>query len=85
MNQNHIRVLPWPALTPDQSPIEYLLDELGRRVRYPNPAKTLHELRNALVHELNNILYPTIDWVYAKLSLLQEVVTHIPELRKPPY
>ena len=31
LNQNHIRVLPWPALSPDLSPIEHLLDELGRR------------------------------------------------------
>jgi transposase len=36
LNQNPIRVLPWPALSPDMSPIEYLWDELGRRVRlYP--------------------------------------------------
>jgi hypothetical protein len=32
LNQNHIRVLPWPALSPDLSPIELLLDELGRRL-----------------------------------------------------
>jgi hypothetical protein len=25
LNQNHIRVLPWPALSPDLSPIEHLL------------------------------------------------------------
>jgi transposase len=24
LNQNHIRVLPWPALSPDLSPIEHL-------------------------------------------------------------
>ena len=32
LNQNHIHVLPWPALSPDLSPIELLLDELGRRL-----------------------------------------------------
>jgi hypothetical protein len=26
LNQNHIRVLPWPALSPDLSPIEHLWD-----------------------------------------------------------
>jgi hypothetical protein len=34
LNQNHIRVLPWAALSPDLSPIEHLWDELGRRVRH---------------------------------------------------
>ena len=56
LNQNHIRVLPWPALSPDLSPIEYLWDELGRRVRHcPNQPETLRELRDSLVHEGNNI------------------------------
>ena len=34
LNQNHIRVLPWPALSPDLSPIEHLWDEHGRRFRH---------------------------------------------------
>ena len=56
LKQNHIRVLPWPALSPGLSPIEHLWYELGRRVRQrQNPTETLHELRNALVHEWNNI------------------------------
>ena len=29
LNQNHIRVLPWPVLSPDLSPIEHLWDELA--------------------------------------------------------
>jgi transposase len=45
LNQNHIRVLPWPALSPDLSPIEHLLDELGRHVRHRQiPPETLQEL-----------------------------------------
>jgi hypothetical protein len=49
LNQNHIRVIPWPALSPDLSPfaIEQLWDELGKRVHHrQNPPETLQELRN---------------------------------------
>ena len=56
LNQNHIRVLPWPALSPNLSPIEHLWDELGRRVRHcQNLPETLQELPEVLVHEWNNI------------------------------
>ena len=56
LNQNHIRVLPCSALSPDLSPIENVWDELGRCVRHrQNPPETLQELRVALVHECNNI------------------------------
>ena len=56
LNQNHIGVLPSPTLSPDLSPIEHLWDELGRRVRHrQNPLETLQELRDALMHEWNNI------------------------------
>jgi hypothetical protein len=56
LNQNYIRVLPWPALSPDLSPIEHLWYEFGRRVRHrQNPPETLQELSDALVHEWNNI------------------------------
>ena len=31
--QNGVNVLEWPAVSPDQNPIEHMWDELGRRVR----------------------------------------------------
>ena len=38
------------------TPIEHLWDELGRRILHrQNPPETLQELRDALVHEWNNI------------------------------
>ena len=56
LNQYHIRVLSWPALSPNLSPIELLWDELGRGFRHRQiPPETLQELRDALVHEWNNI------------------------------
>jgi hypothetical protein len=54
LNQNHIRVLPLSALSPD--PNEHLWDELGRRViHHKNQPETPQELRDALVLEWNNI------------------------------
>ena len=56
LNQNLIRVLHLPALSPDLSPIEHLWDEFGRRNRHRKiPPKTPEELRDALVHEWNKI------------------------------
>jgi hypothetical protein len=54
--QNDIIILPWPALSPDLSPIKHLWDELGTRVRHgQNPPETLQELRDAFVPDCNNI------------------------------
>ena len=45
-----IPTLPWPARSPDLSPIEHAWDELGRRVRsnYPHAPSTLDELSQRL-------------------------------------
>jgi transposase len=32
LDKNHIRTLPWSALSPDLNPIEHVWDEFGRRV-----------------------------------------------------
>jgi hypothetical protein len=93
LNQNHIRVLPWPAFLPDLSPIEHLWDELGRRVRHrQNPPETLQELHDALVHEWNNIPQSFIQRLIGFMRRRCEAVvaargghTHVIELRKPPY
>jgi hypothetical protein len=92
LNQNHIRVLPWSALSSDLSPIEHLWDEVSRRLRHrQNPPETLQELRDALVQEWNNIPRAFIQRLIgcmrrrAKLSLLQGLVTHVTELHKPQY
>lgn len=53
---NDVEVLPWPAFSPDLSPIEHLWDVLGRAVRQrPNPPSTIPELRLALVEEWHRI------------------------------
>lgn len=56
LQAQHVRVLPWPAMSPDLNPIEHMWDELGRRVKNRiNPPETLEELRRALVAEWTNI------------------------------
>ena len=47
-----ITTLPWPAKSPDLSPVVYLWDILGRRVRKrPHKPQDIKELANALLEE----------------------------------
>lgn len=56
LDQNNVITLPWPARSPDLSPIEHLWDELDRRVRLRQPPpQTLRQLFLALVEEWQNI------------------------------
>ena len=74
LNQNHIRVLPWSALSPDLSPIEHLWDELGRRFRHrQNLPETLQGLRDALVHEWNNIPQAFIQRLIGSMPRICEI------------
>lgn len=59
---NNVNVLPWPAYSPDLSPIEHLWDVLDRKVRTRDPPpRTLPELRQALAAEWNNIPLATVN------------------------
>lgn len=52
-----IQVLPWPARSPDLSPIEHMWDEVGRHLRddYELPAINLNQLSERLRHVWNSI------------------------------
>ena len=54
LQQQNIDLRPWPASSPDLSPIEHLWDALDRGVRQRQP-QTLGDLRNFLVEEWNRI------------------------------
>lgn len=57
LQQHNIPLLPWPARSPDLSPIEHLWDVLGRRIRdvYEEPAATLDQLAHRLIDQWNRI------------------------------
>ena len=56
LRQQAIDVLPWPAYSPDLSPIEHLWDNLDRRLRRRNPLPVnAIQLRDALQEEWDNI------------------------------
>ena len=75
LNHNHIRVLPWSALSPDLSSIDYVWDEHGRRFRHSqNPPETLQELRDVLVHEWKNITQAFIQRLIGSMCRICEAV-----------
>jgi transposase len=45
MAQNGVNVLPWPAVSPDQNPIEHMWDEVGRRVLNNHKINSVNDLR----------------------------------------
>lgn len=55
LRNNNVNCLPWPARSPDLSPIEHVWDILGRKVYdpelYPLPPATLDELEGRLHRE----------------------------------
>jgi hypothetical protein len=63
--------LDWPAQSPDLNPVEYLGDELERRLRArPNCPTSLPDLTNALVAE----------WKQVPAAMLQYQVKSLPRI-----
>ena len=68
LRQQNVNVLPWPALSPDLSPIEHLWDQLGRQVRRRRQQpETLAELANALRQEWQRIPMERINRLIASM------------------
>ena len=67
-NNQNIRTLPWPSLSPDLSPIEHLWDELDRRLRVRNvPPATPDELFAVLQKDWETIPRQTIQHLIASM------------------
>ena len=65
-NNQNIRTLPWPSLSPDLSPIEHLWDELDQRLRVQNvPLATPDELFAVLQEDWETIPRQTIQHLIA--------------------
>ena len=64
-----ITTLPWPVKSPDLSPVVYLWDILGRRVRKrPHKPQDINELADALLEEWRRILQAAIGWLTRSMS-----------------
>ena len=58
LTQQNVDLLPWPAVSPDLSPIEHVWDEMERRLRHlPNYPVTLAEIGSSINPHLEQ--YPT--------------------------
>ena len=67
-NNQNIRTLPWPSLSPDISPIEHLWDELDRRLRVRNvPPTAPDELFAALQEDWETIPKQTMQHMIASM------------------
>jgi transposase len=56
LTQQNVDLLPWPAVSPDLSPIEHVWDEMEQRLRHlPNQPVTLVKMGLALIRIWNNI------------------------------
>ncbi len=64
LQENNVKVLPWPAFSPDPSPIEHLWDQIASAIhrRQPRPAN-LCQLAAAAQEEWRNIpqVYPEFN------------------------
>ncbi len=68
LRQQGVRALPWPAKSPDMSPIEHIWDVLGRRVRNrPQRCNNLQQLGRALQEEWRRIPREIIRRIIASM------------------
>ena len=65
--KQHVKAIPWPSYLSDLNPVEYLWDELERRLKKRRP-KTRQELRSLLIEE----------WNKTEISVLEKLTDLVP-------
>ena len=61
LQTNALTTLPWPAMSPDLNPLEYIWDIIGRRIQKMDPpVQNLPELEAALHREWQQLSIPHI-------------------------
>lgn len=72
LGTNHINLLPWPARSPDLSPIEHLWDAIGRQlhdpIMYPDPPATIAELRQRILDQWHAIRLDLVHNLIGSIS-----------------
>jgi len=64
LRRNNMQLLPWPARSPDLSPIEHLWDHLGRRVRENHDVDNVRDLERAL----------RVEWARIPLRVIRKLI-----------
>ena len=71
LEQSSVEVLPWPARSPDLSPIEHLWDVIGRKIYHsdqPSPPTDLRTLSQRLMEE----------WSMVPQTVIQNLIDSVP-------
>ena len=52
LQQEAVQTIPWPAMSPDMNPIEYVWDFIDRKINQRNPkCQNIDELRTGILQE----------------------------------
>ncbi|KAI5117840.1 hypothetical protein M0805_008112 [Coniferiporia weirii] len=66
--KKHVKQLPWPASSPDMSPIEHVWDQIDDLVRTRNPLpQNVNELWRAIQEEWDNYPKAALDKLYKSM------------------
>ncbi|GFX83951.1 transposable element Tcb1 transposase [Trichonephila clavipes] len=56
-----VTTFPWPVRSPDLSPIEHILNHLGRRVEHPTSLNELDAMLQQIWNEISQAFIPNLN------------------------